>query len=214
MNRISIAIADDHPLILGGLASMINVVSEFKLIGQAKHGQELIDLVISSPPDIVITDLEMSVLDGSKTIEILNKDFPKVKSIVCSMHYDRFIAKELILRGARAYLPKNVDLDKFIETIIDVYKNGFCFDENISKLVMDASFKNELNKMELAEIGLTERELEVLKLICEEKTNPKIAEQLEISVDTVDFHRRNILKKTKLKSALGIVKYAIHKGLA
>ncbi|MDX2174259.1 MAG: response regulator transcription factor [Bacteroidota bacterium] len=214
MDTISIAIAEDHPILLNGLAGLLEAVDNFKVIALAENGQVLLEKVAFNPPDIAIIDLEMPVLNGFKTIEFLSKEFPKVKSIVCSMHYNKVIAKNLILIGARGYLPKNADIDKVIETINEVHNDGFCFDENISKLVMDESFRLQLNKIEIDEIGLTERELEILKLVCTEKTNPLIAEELNISIDTVDFHRRNILKKTKLKSAVGLVKYAIDKGLA
>ncbi len=214
MNHISILLADDHPALLAGLASLLNSVENFNIIGLAQNGQILLDRVKLMPPDIAIIDLEMPVLDGFKTIEILSKEFPKVKSIVYSSHYDKYIAKELIMLGARGYLPKNADIEVMVSVINEVYDDGFCFDTNISKLIMDTSFRQNLYKLEIEQIGLKDRELEILKLICDEKTNPKIAEQLGISIDTVDYHRRKILKKTKLKSAIGLVKYAINKGLA
>jgi DNA-binding NarL/FixJ family response regulator len=80
-------------------------------------------------------------------------------------------------------------------------------------MVIDTSFKQKINQLQIAEIGFTKRELEVLELVCKEDTNPKIAIKLNISVDTVDFHRRNILKKTKLSSAIGLVKFAIKSGI-
>ncbi len=206
-------LADDHPLLLKGVASILSEVKGFYITGLAENGQKLLELVKQNPPHIAIIDLEMPVLNGFKTLEALNTNFPSVKSIIYSSYYDKYIARELIISGARGYLAKHVDMDKFINTILKVHAGGYCMDAVVCKMVLDISFKRELYKREVKLIGLSERELQILKLICNEKTNAAIATELNLSIATIDFHRRSIYKKTNTGSIVGLIKYAINVGL-
>ena len=211
--QITIMIAEDHPVMRQGFANMLEDIENFKVIGVAENGKKLIDLIKKNQPDIAIIDLEMPVLDGFSTIEILSKEFPKVKSIVYSSHNEKTIIKELIILGARGYLTKEIDFDKIVEIINKIQNEGFYFDSTISKMVIDSSFRKKLNQLQIEEIGFTKRELEVLELVCQEYSNSKIAVKLNISENTVDSHRRNIYKKANKSSAIGLVKYAIKTGL-
>lgn len=206
-------IAEYHPVLRQGFANMLEEIENFNVIGTAENGKKLIDLIKRNQPDIAIIDLEMPVLDGFSTIEILSKEFPNVKTIVYSSHNENTIIKELIILGARGYLTKEIDFDKIVEIINKIQNEGFYFDSTISKMVINSSFKQKLNQLQISEIGFTKRELEVLELVCQEYSNPKIAVKLNISEDTVDFHRRNIYKKANKSSAIGLVKYAIKIGL-
>lgn len=211
--QITIMIAEYHPVLRQGFANMLEEIENFNVIGTAENGKKLIDLIKRNQPDIAIIDLEMPVLDGFSTIEILSKEFPNVKTIVYSSHNENTIIKELIILGARGYLTKEIDFDKIVEIINKIQNEGFYFDSTISKMVINSSFKQKLNQLQISEIGFTKRELEVLELVCQEYSNPKIAVKLNISEDTVDFHRRNIYKKANKSSAIGLVKYAIKIGL-
>jgi DNA-binding NarL/FixJ family response regulator len=206
-------IADDHPVMLEGLANMLNEVDNFKIIGLAENGKKLIDLIKIYEPHIAIIDLEMPVLDGFSTIERLTKEFPNVKTVVYSCHNEKSIIKELIKLGARGYLTKDVEFKKIVETIIQIQNEGYYFDPEFSRMMIDNCFKQKITQLQIASIGFTKRELEILELVCKEETNSKIADILNVSISTVDFHRRNILKKTKLSSAIGLVKYAIKSGI-
>jgi len=214
MKPISIMFADDHPVFLKSVTSLFKSQTNFNILGLAANGQELLDLVKHKQPDVAIIDLEMPVLDGFKTIEALNVNFPTVKSIIYSTHYERFIAKELILLGARGYISKSVDIDVFVDTIINVYNNGYCIDACTSKYILASGFKLEIQKLQFKQIGLSNKESKILQLICQEKTNATIANELKVSVSTIDFHRRNIYKKTNKNSIVGLVKYAINNCLA
>jgi DNA-binding NarL/FixJ family response regulator len=212
-NQIKIMIAEDHPVMREGFANMLSDIENFKIIGLAENGKKLIDLIKIDQPHIAIIDLEMPVLDGFSTIERLTKEFPDVKTIVYSSHNEKSIVKELIILGARGYLTKETAFEKIVEIINQIQNEGYYFDSEISKMVIDTSFKKKINRLQITEIGFTKRELEILELVCKEETNSKIADILNVSISTVDFHRRNILKKTKLSSAIGLVKYAIKSGI-
>ena len=211
--QITIMIAEDHPVMRDGFASMLDKVENFKVIGIAENGEKLISLIKKTQPDIAFIDLQMPVLDGFDTIKILTKEFPNVKSIVYSSYNEKYLTTELIVLGARGYISKDIDFDEIVLMINKIQIEGFYFDAEMSKLVINSSFKQKLNQLQISEIGFTKRELEVLELVCKEETNSKIADKLNISISTVDFHRRNILKKTKLSSAIGLVKFAIKSGI-
>jgi DNA-binding NarL/FixJ family response regulator len=206
-------IAEDHPVMLVGLATMLDEIDNFKIIGLAENGKKLIELIKNNEPQVAIVDLEMPVLDGFITIERLTKEFPKVKTVVFSCHNEKSIINEVIKLGARGYLTKDVEFKKIVETINQIHNDGYYFEREISKMVIGNCFKQKINQLHIASIGFTNRELEILELVCKEETNSKIADKLNISISTVDFHRRNILKKTKLSSAIGLVKFAIKSGI-
>lgn len=212
-NQIKIMVAEDHPVMREGFANMLNEIENFKIIGLAENGQKLIDLIKINQPHIAIIDLEMPVLDGFSTIERLTKEFPDVKTIVYSSHNEKSIVKELIILGARGYLTKETAFEKIVEIINQIQNEGYYFDSEISKMVIDTSFKKKINRLQITEIGFTKRELEILELVCKEETNSKIADRLNVSINTVDFHRRNIYKKANKSSAIGLVKYAFKIGL-
>ena len=207
-------IADDHPVLSHGLATMLGEEGIFDVIGIAKNGKELLDLVKKKVPDIAIIDIEMPVLNGLSTIERLTKEFPEVRSIAYTTHNEKSLINELIILGARAFLPKNIDFDKMLTILHKVKNDGYFFDTITSKRLIESSFKLKLYQSQIEQIGMSDRELEILKLVCEEKSNLVIANSLNISVDTVDYHRRNIYKKTKASTVIGLVKYAIKYGIA
>ena len=212
---ISLMLADDHPAMLSGLASLLlEALPNIKIIGLAQNGEVLLNLIKLNEPDIVLLDLEMPVMDGFEALDKISFNYPNVKSIIFSTHYEDAFKNELILSGARSYLPKNADVDVLIETINKVYTEGYFFESTISKQLISKSFQRKFYEDEWKKIGLTKRELEVLKLICDEKSNIKIAELLAISVNTVDFHRKNIYEKANTTSVIGLVKYAVRVGLA
>jgi DNA-binding NarL/FixJ family response regulator len=129
------------------------------------------------------------------------------------MHDEDYYVSDLILKGASAYLPKRCELDDIVYTINKVYNDGYYFTKPISKMVVNNSIGDQKFKPFYEELGLTVRELEVLKLICQEKSKKDIARVLEISVPTVDYHRQSIYRKTQSNTLVGLVKYAVKNGL-
>ncbi len=205
--------AEDHTSARQAYVSMLNDEENFLVTGHAENGLELLKLIEKDVPDIVITDLDMPVMNGIQLITELKVKFPKIKSIVLSMHDEDVYISELIMKGACAYLPKSCGLEDIITTINKVYTEGFYFNQTISRILLSASMQDKKLKQSLDEFDLSEREIIVLKLLCEEKSNQQIADELCVSTKTVDYHRQSIYRKTNSDTIVGLVKYAIRKGI-
>ncbi len=210
--KIKIMIADDHLAVMQSIISRLNEEENIVVIGQATNGKQLIDLIEKEEPDIAIIDLEMPIMTGAEAVKIIAANFPKVKPIMLSGYYSEYFISELVKMGACAYLAKNFDIDEVINTINKVYEEGYYFNKKVAKIFVTEQSKKTFENI-IKQISLTEREVEVLTLVCKEKSNKEIALQLNITYDTVDFHRKNIYKKTNSSNVVGLVKYAIKSGI-
>jgi DNA-binding NarL/FixJ family response regulator len=208
-------LADDHNLGRQTFGAYIESYGDgIKVIGEAANGLELLDLLKNKIPDLVILDLEMPVLDGYKTLKILVEKFPTVKTIILSTHYNEFFISELMIAGACGYLPKNCFADDVFETINKVYTEGFYFNNSVSRQVVTTLIDERKLQYLVSERILSDREIEVLQEMCNEKQGKEIAEALKISENTVAFHKKNIYVKTNCQTLVGLVKYAIRTGIA
>ncbi len=216
MEKIRIAIVDDQQLFRQGLVALIHDVKEFEFVMDAETAKELLDKLkeADSLPDILLMDMKLPDLNGAELNLILQKEFPAVKVIVVSMFdQERFIYR-MIEAGACGYLAKNCDKQELITAITTTVKSGFYFNYSTMKAMRNAAvYKSQpLRNINHIPIELTEREEEVLKLICIENTNAEIAEKLFLSIRTVDGHRNNLLAKTGCKNTAGLVVFAIRYG--
>jgi len=216
MEKIRIAIVDDQQLFRQGLAALINDVEELELMMEAETAKELLDKLKQTDalPDVLLMDMKLPDLNGAELNVILHKEFPAVKVIVVSMFdQERFIYR-MIEAGACGYLAKNCDKQELITAITTTVKSGFYFNYSTMKAMRNAAlYKSQsVRNINNIPIELTEREEEVLKLICIENTNAEIAEKLFISSRTVDGHRNNLLAKTGCKNTAGLVVFAIRYG--
>jgi DNA-binding NarL/FixJ family response regulator len=205
--------ADDHHSARQAYARIIEDEDNLCVIGHAGNGVELLELVEKEEPHIVLLDLDMPVMNGTEALKILTEKYPEVKIIILSTHNEDYYISELLIMGACAYLPKNCNLEDLITTINKVNDDGFFFNKSISKLVVTSTLQDKKFNAIINQLSLTERETDVLKYVCEEKTNKQIAEFLDISTDTVDFHRKSIYRKTHSRSIVSLVKYAIKNGI-
>ncbi|MFN8345279.1 MAG: response regulator transcription factor [Spirosomataceae bacterium] len=213
MTTIKVAITDDQVLFRRGIASIINTFEGISVVLEADNGRVLLDTLQTAEelPDVVLLDLSMPELNGIETTKLLHADYPSVKIIILSVYgEDRFVT-HLMELGVNAYLFKNVEpeeVDRAIRTVVD---KDFYFNEAFLN-AMKSRLTNKRQKILLTDnipSTLTAREIEVLKLICKQKTAQEIAEQLFISVRTVDGHRNNLLEKTGVRNSAGLVLFAI-----
>ena len=213
MQETTIILAEDHTLVRQGFVSLLSEDPSLKVIGEAANGRELLDLLKLKQPHVVLLDIEMPIMNGSQAIDIIAKRFPKVKVIMLSMHLDPSIINEFIAKGACAFLPKEIEIEILIEAINAVRHEGRYY----SKHVVDAMHQNlrinHKSQSTFHEQALTSREVSILKLICDGKTNVEIAQELNITYNTVDFHRRNLYSKTQSQNVPDLVKYAIKQGI-
>ena len=206
---IHIGMAEDHLLFRQGVIALLKEYEEINILFDVGNGKELLDILKTSKPDIVLLDIEMPVMNGKEALAKIQEKYPNVKVIMISMHYDDAYITEYIINGAVGFLPKNCDIEKIVDAIYAVYEQGYYFDSKISKsLVVKLMKANKVNPT-ITEFILSEREIEVLKLTCLEKTNQEMSEELFISKRTVEGHRKSILKKTNAKNVVGLVMYAI-----
>ena len=208
--KIKVIIADDHTMFREGVVSMLKEEPEIDLVGSVASGQEVLDLLESTETDIVITDLTMDQMDGLTLTQELSKKYPSIYVLVLTMHSDAGHIKELLEAGVSGYLLKNARKEEFLEAIQQLNRDENYFSESVKNVLINSLTK----KKQKPSIRLTKREAEILELIARELTNSEISEKLFISLYTVETHRRNIMKKLNVHNGVGLLRQAIHLGLA
>ncbi len=212
MDEIRLALADDQVLFRQGIAAIISGETGFALVMEADNGQDFLDNLkkLELLPDILLMDMEMPGMDGMELNEKLHQQYPSIKVIVLSVHDSERLMARMIQAGACGYLFKNCDKEELINAIRNVFNNGFYITPTVLKAIQSpaANAKGPTNIQSIP-IELSEREKQVLLLICEEYSNAEIAEKLFISVRTVDGHRNNLLAKTGCHNTAGLVLFAV-----
>ncbi len=207
-------LADDHHLFREMIIRYLHENCErVSIIGDAANGQLLLELMEKNQPDIVLLDLEMPVLDGHKTLLKIKERFPAVRTIILSTHYNEYYMAQLLILGASGYLSKTCMSEDLVKTIEMVQEQGFYFNERLSKEVISSLLDDKKLEYLISDRILSEREIQVLKLICNGKIYKEVGDVLNISLDTVKFHIKSIYKKTQINSIAGLVKYAIKVGI-
>lgn len=213
-SQIKIALIDDEQLILEGVKMLLSNEKNISVNLTADNGPDFIEylgkLSEKEFPDIALVDVQMKPMNGFELVEILKEKYPDLKIIILSSHYKTSILGYMVKLGVSAFLPKNSDKKTFIDAITMVDKNGVFFtaeDHQMLFTYMNSSAKK--NSLFETEDELSEREKDVVKLICQEFTNNEIGEKLFISPRTVESHRQRILEKIGAKNTVGIVIYAI-----
>lgn len=210
---IKIAVVDDQCLFRSGLISLIKEFAELDVIIEASNGNDLIREVAKQKPDVILLDVEMPVMNGFETTEYLKKNHPEIKILILTMYNDDEIILHLISKGAHGFLLKNNNIEVIVDAIHAVIENGYYFNDSVSKSMVKGLVSNKKIKPHFKAVSLSEREIEVVKLISKEHTNKEIADKLFISVRTVDGHRERILGKIKARNTAGIVMYAVKNDL-
>jgi DNA-binding NarL/FixJ family response regulator len=215
-NTIKIAIADDEQLFRKGISFLLEKDERFEIILEAENGQQLIDAIHpENLPDIILMDLKMPILNGVETTKIIHKSFPDIKIIALTSYSGKSFITNMIDVGASSYLLKNTSPKVVVHTINEVFNKGFYYDEKVLKSIHEnlLSSSGKRIKSDINKKLLSNREIEVLELICEQYTTIEIAEKLFISPRTVDGHRNKLLLKTGSKNVAGLVIYGIQKKL-
>ncbi|MEO9968185.1 MAG: response regulator transcription factor [Reichenbachiella sp.] len=209
--KMSILIVDDHKLVRDGFKSILNESKHYRVISEACDGEEALSRLKVQPVDIIIMDIKMPKMDGLECIRMIRKANQKVKILVLSMYIDKLYMMKILDAGANGYLSKGNGKTELIEALDCVTIGNSYFEKVIIKTESDSETPS---KMEFSANGntiniLTKREIEVLKLIIAEQSNREIADQLFVSVRTVDGHRRNLLLKAGAKNTVGLVKFGL-----
>lgn len=210
---IKLAIADDHFLIRKGLVEIVAGFKNIELLFEVENGKQLLAYIETQKPDVVLMDIKMPEIDGIEATKILKNKYPGIKVIMLSMYEDDNLVIHSIENGAVGYLVKNAEPEEVEEAINTACEQGFYFNEKVSAALLKKVLNKSNLDVNIDETDLTETEKNVLILICQEYTNQEIADKLFLSKRTVDWHRQNLLSKTKAKNTAGLVMYAVKYGL-
>lgn len=209
MNKvIKIALADDHKLLRSGLVSILQTNTEFRVVQEAANGQELIAGLKESSPDVILLDLEMPVMSGKETLEAIREKDKSIKILILTMHQSKAFMNQMMELGANGYLIKDTDPKEVITAINKVYNSGFYFSDELS-LAMLSGISNPTDTRNSSDHGLTERELDVLRLICKEMTSKEIGETLFLSPKTIEGYRKVLMEKIDARNMAGLVLFAV-----
>jgi NarL family two-component system response regulator LiaR len=205
-DRIRLLIVDDHKVVRKGLKFFISTFDNIELVGEAKNGLEAVEQCAQQQPDVVLMDLVMPVMDGPTAIRHIHNQFPDIKIVALTSFDDEDLVHQAMASGAMGYLHKDIDEEALIGAIRAAYQGrSTVAPEAMQALVNQAARKEDQATFE----PLTERELEILKLVAQGMTNPQIAEQLVISPSTVRFHLHNILSKLQASTRTEAIMVAI-----
>ncbi|MBB3699762.1 response regulator [Flammeovirga yaeyamensis] len=215
MGKIKLFLVDDHKMIREGLKNFLLDESDFEITGEAENGKECLDqLEKNSDIDILLTDVNMPIMDGLELVQNVKDKYPNIKIMALTMLGESQHIKKMLGEGAMGYLLKNCSEQELINGIRMVYSGGTYYSPEVTNAIINNIRKVKPQKSNVAlEVPLSERETEVLHLILKEKTNKEIADELFISVRTVDAHKRNLLDKTGSKNLAGLILYAIDREL-
>ncbi len=204
-SKLQILIVDDHQILLDGIEAMLHGVGDFKVIGKCSDGNSALNFLNDNPVDIVLTDLYMPKMTGMELTQKVKKKFPNIKILALSVSYDVSIVHDLIDAGISGFIIKTIGRDELIEAIKTIAQGNIYFSREVSNEIL----RSLSNKSEEETYHLTDREIEIVKLIAQEFSNAEIADKLCISERTVETHRKNIYRKTNTKTIVGLIKYAV-----
>ena len=204
--RIRVLLADDHPLVMDGIRSCLETYDHIDVVGEAETGHEALEKAGALKPDIVLMDINMPELGGLDASALFKERFPDIKLLILSMHDNREYISSALRSGARGYVLKEVPSQEIVTAIEAVHRGGTYFSSGVSEILLSHG-QDGLSG------PLTAREETILLLLADGKSNKHVAREVDISVRTVETHRRNIKRKLNIGSTAGLTKYAIQHGL-
>ncbi len=212
--KTRLLIIDDHQLVLDGLAAIVKNIDSIELIGTASNGKEGLVLIDALKPDVVLSDIDMPIMNGIQLTETVKKQYPTIKLMILTMHSETSLIHKLMELGADGYLLKNADQRELVEGILKMTKGEKFFPAMDHGAIVKTSSLPFSKASETVILSrLTTREIEILRVIAEGFSNKEIGDQLFISHRTVDTHRTNLMKKLEVHNIAGLVKFAIQNGL-
>lgn len=212
-STIRIVLADDHKLILQAYTSLLSDVTHFRIAGSASNGQETLDLLLHTEADVLILDAGMPVMNGYETLRAIRKNRSPLKVIMLTMYTEAVLISSYLSAGANAFLGKNCDIQELIRAVDTVVSEGYYFSSTVSKTMVLETLRSPDFRESYKQLKLTERETDILKMICEDLPGEAIARKLNISGNTIKFYKKSIYRKTNTNNTIGLVKYAIRHGI-
>ncbi len=216
MNKITILLADDHPLVRSGLIKLFEPYKEFSIIGEANDGEEAVALTLKLHPEVVVLDVSMPKVNGIEATKQIKEKLPSTKVLILTMYDNEEYVYQIFKSGASGYVLKNSTREQLANAIRAVARGEKFFSPEVSEIMIHSYLKrtgqqitSPTHSKENNSLPLTKREKEILSLIGEGLNNSQIAERLYISSRTVDTHRTNIMQKLDIHDASKLVRFAI-----
>lgn len=206
--RIKVLLVDDHPVVRRGIAACLNRHDQIELVGEAADGREALEKARALRPDVVITDVEMPVMNGADLAMALAKELPATRVLVLSVYHAPGHVLRMVQAGATGYMFKESPPEELIRGIVQVARGEPFFSENVAQIALNQVVRGQINGVQ----ALTGREREVLIRIAEGLSNKEIAGALSLGVRTVETHRERAMRKLDIHSVAGLTKYALQQG--
>lgn len=216
MEPIKVLIADDHVLYRAGVKTALSTKKDVKVIAEADNGMHLLNMLATVQPDVILLDIQMPVMDGIGALPEIKKNWPHIKVIMLTMMDDHSMITKLMELGANSYLSKTSDSEIIYEAIKTCFEHEYYFNTLTNKaLLTNLKAKNTMTPQKLVQLeaNLSDKELLVLKLMCEEKSTREIAEIVDLSPRTVEAIRDRLKEKTGAKTTAGLIMYAVKNNL-
>ena len=214
MQVIKVAIADDHKIFRKGVVLSLRPYTNIKFVQEAENGEELLQGIATSEPDVVLMDLRMPQKDGIETTKALSKQFPHVHVIVLSMYEDERFVYHLMENGAHGYLLKNAEPQEIRRAIMEVQEKGYYLNNFVNRILLKRSHAKQKVAPSLShEITLNDKERDVLRFICMEFTAQEIAQKMDISPRTVEAIKDRLMERFGSKNTAGLVFFAVKNNL-
>lgn len=213
MDRIQLLIADDHEVYRDGLKTLLEKSPGLEVIGEASNGKELVACCREQPPDVILTDIMMPVMDGIEAATLITRYFSTVRIIALSMFNQDNLIVDMLNAGATGYLIKNAHKSEIIDAIHSVYRGQPYYCKSTSMKLARLIGGSQFGPKAKEKIFFSQKEKDIIRLICEEKTSKEIGDELHLSMRTVEEYRQRIKDKMDVKGTTGIVIYAIKNDL-
>jgi len=214
MDTIKVAIADDHKIFRKGVILSLRPYHNIKFVLEAENGEELIQGVEKANPDIILMDLKMPVKDGIETTKYLNKHFPAIRILILTMYEDERFVGHLMDSGANGYLLKSTDPEEIKQGIMDVMRTGFYLNNFVNRVLIKKNYaRQKFNPNLNSEAVISDKEKEVLSLVCLEYTAQEIAHKMDISARTVEAIKDRLMERFGVKNSVGLVFFAMKNSL-
>lgn len=212
-SKITIIIAEDHPLFRDGLKTMLNIDNRFEIIAEAENGDNLLKLLEFAKPDLILMDINMPILNGIDATNFIATHFNDIKVIALTMNDEKSSIMEMMDAGANGYILKSADREEIIKAIYTVMNGDdyYCkgVESSIINLIETKRSTNHYKKL----ISFNDKEIKIINFLCEELNSDEIAKEMYLSKKTIDGIRIKIKNDLDVRNSIGIVKYAIRNGL-
>lgn len=210
---IKVAIADDHALFRTGVKTSLSTKKDIQMVAEAENGMQLLNLLKHIKPDVILLDIQMPIMDGYATLPEIKKIYPDMKVIMLSMINDPSMITRMMEIGANSYLTKESDSEMIYQAIRTCYESEFYFNDLTNKALLSGLRMKKPAEAAIPDVQLSDKEVTILKLMCEEKSTKEIADLVDLSPRTVEAIRDKLKTKTGVKSMAGLVMYAVKAGI-